>query len=205
MTPADGDRLRHFLQPLPVLLGLKDAFSILARRQLSRWKVMGLGIGQEASIPSPQYLPTNLGKLDDFNDTLRREPESAPNDDQKEDSLQPTMESVRRPRILAWAEENLVPGLSHGSDLQVAARAFRWRLRDCKARETPTPRRGSMTFTGPITIRGSRGYCRVDVRGEYHPATSSWTDVSIQLKELIPNRVSPIGEPKGQQRSPGST
>lgn len=205
MTTADGDRVRHALQPLPVMLAMKDAFSVLARRQLSRWKMMGLGIGREAFIPSPQHLPTDLGKLDDLNDVLRREPQPRSNDEAKEDSAEPTMGSSRRPRILAWTEENLVPEVSHGSDLQVAARAFRWRLRDCKARETPTPRRGSVTFSGPVNIRGSKGYCRVDVRGEYHLATSSWTDVSMQLKELMPDRLAPIGKPKGQQHSPGST
>ncbi|KEY82499.1 hypothetical protein BA78_8724 [Aspergillus fumigatus] len=70
------------------------------------------------------------------------------------------------------------------SDLRAAAVAFKWRLNDCWARELRTPRRGTFLIVGPVGVKGPKGFCRIEVRGEYDPLTSRWTHVSMQLKDL---------------------
>lgn len=190
MDPDDGNTLRRFMQPLYVTLAIRDAFAIMMRRQLSRLRNKTVDDGAKSGNPfHPHELPADLGKLESLNYLLDHDPQSpvsSSSSSQANDAHQNQESSWRPPRssLIPSLRHILLPGLGPGSDLHLALLAFRWRLNDCWARESPAPRRGSFYVSGPVGIKGHRGVCRIDVKGEYNPATSSWSKVSMQLRDL---------------------
>jgi hypothetical protein len=209
MDTDEGNALRRFLQPVYMSLAVRDAFVVMMKRQLSRVRSKSADNGTKTDNPFyPHELPADLGKLESLNYLPDHDPQSplsassnsqadeAPQDqDQDDSSSHPHQSSTSS--LIPNLKRFLLPGLGPGSDFHLALRAFQWRLNDCWARESPVPRRGSFYVSGPVGIRGSKGWCRVDVKGEYHPATASWSRVSMQLKELGQFRQGPLGGRSG--------
>lgn len=190
MDGEEGDRLRRVMQPLFVTIAMKDALSVLLRRQLARLRNMSTDDGGKADHPfDPHVLPADLRKLDSLNYAPDRESHPPLSNKSQADISQDRSQGqdssrLQHPSIIPTLHRLLLPAFGPGSDLHIAFLAFKWRLSDCYARDSPTPRRGSFFVSGPVAIQGRTGSCRVEVKAEYHPATSSWSKVSMQLKDI---------------------
>ncbi|KAE8147574.1 hypothetical protein BDV25DRAFT_160110 [Aspergillus avenaceus] len=188
MSLEDGDRLRRCMWPLFVALATKDAYTVLIKRQLSRFKTSFPGqelATDSTDVPSHKSPPSGLQSLDGLSHVSQHEAGVATSHIPKQDTTETNGNSHLHPSPLLSTLQRLpLPHLGPGSDLHVASLAFRWRLHDCWAREPQPPRRGAFYFAGPVGLRGPKGFCRVEVRGEYDPGSESWSLVSIQLKDV---------------------
>lgn len=187
ITPEDGDRLRMLLQPLSMALAIRDAYLVFLNRQLSRLKNFA-NLDQVRFSDSPHLVPgdrtLSLGprSVDGLTqisqpDTQKPHPsslrENIPEDSESNQSL--VLSSLRRLPL---------PEVGPGSDLHEISMTFKRRLKESWSRNARTSRRGIFYVAGPIGIKGPKGFCRIEVRGEYDPAAASWTAVSMQLKDL---------------------
>lgn len=193
MDPGEGGRLYRTVQPLFVTLAFKDAFLVLLKRQLSRIRSMGDNGRQPDNPLSSHVFPADLGKLDSLNYLSELETQPSLSNKSQAD-IPKDNENSRLPHSsIIPSLKRLLPGLGPGSDLYAASLAFRWRLNDCWARESPVPPSGVFYITGTVGLSGEKGICRVNVKGEYDPMTSRWSRVSMQLNDINPIRQSPIG------------
>ena len=199
MSSEDGDKLRMFMQPIFVALAIKDAYLAVFKRQLLRFRGTSLEEGRATNIlnlpPSRSAFSPDSGNMDGFGNIVQSESQlPLPNNHQEEP--QNDSEYFHHPSSIISSLQRLpLPKIGPGSDLYLALLAFRWRLNDCWARASHTPRRGTFYVNGPVGLKGPRGFCRVEVRGEYDPASSSWTAVQIQLKDLNVFKQRPLGGP----------
>lgn len=183
MSAEDGDRLQRWTRPLFVAHAIKDAFSVLLSRQLSRFSTSS----EEQIVESPISLRDNslssgLRGLDGLNDLPQSVSQPPPLSSQKGASL--TRNASRLHPYISTLQGLPLPNLGSGSDLRMALLAFKWRLNYCWARSMHSSRRGVMYISGPVGIRGPNGICRVEVKGEYDVMTSQWTAVSMDIRDL---------------------
>lgn len=186
ITAEDGDCLHRCMRPSSVAHAIKDAFLVLWSRQISRLspgsmdeQVSGSFISLDANL-----LPSVLQGSDGLDDVSRFVPQPPPLNFQ---DGSPSTKDCSRPHtsLCITALQKLpLPNLGSGSDLRMALLAFKWRLNYCSARNAHTSRRGVMYISGPIGIRGPRGVCRVEVKGEYDVVRSQWTAISMDIRDL---------------------
>ncbi|PYI06285.1 hypothetical protein BO78DRAFT_387086 [Aspergillus sclerotiicarbonarius CBS 121057] len=186
MSAEDGDRLQRWTRPLVVAHAIKDAFSVLWSRQLSRFSTSS---DEEQTIESPISLRDNslssgLRGLDGLNDLSQSVSEPPPPSSQEGTSLTRNGSRPHPSVYLSTLQRLPLPNLGPGSDLHMALLAFKWRLNYCWARSIRTSRRGVMYISGPVGIRGPNGICRVEVKGEYDVMASRWTVVSMDIRDL---------------------
>ncbi|KAE8320860.1 hypothetical protein BDV39DRAFT_187101 [Aspergillus sergii] len=188
MSLEDGDRLRRCVQPLSVALAIKDAYMILVKRQLSRLNITGLEQEQApgtSSLSSHKALSAELQPLDRLHPVHRSQTQLTPPTSSQGGTLRDKGGVDLHPSLIISTLQRLpLPKFGPGSDLYAASLAFKIRLKDCWARELHRPRRGAFYFIGPVGLKGPRGFCRVEVKGEYDPATASWSLISMQLKDV---------------------
>ncbi|KAL5365753.1 hypothetical protein BJX96DRAFT_159683 [Aspergillus floccosus] len=197
MSSEHGDLMRKCMQPLFVTLAIRDAYMVLFKRQLARMNILD----QEQSVASTHLqqqkeLSADLRTLDGLSgmSQLELSPQQPPSPPQG--APQGDSDSPSHPSFLISTLQRLpVPKFGPGSDLHAASLAFKLRLHDCWARELYTPPPGVFYFLGPVGLKGPRGFCRVEVKGEYDPATAKWTLVSLQLKDLSLFQQNPLGDP----------
>ncbi|KAE8390662.1 hypothetical protein BDV23DRAFT_154598 [Aspergillus alliaceus] len=188
MSLEDGDRLQRCIQPLYVALAVKDAYMILVKKQLSRLNITVLEqerAPDTPSLPSRKALSSDLQTLDGLHPVPRSEEQVTSSASHREST--PPEKNVARlhPSIIISTLQCLpLPKLGPGSDLYAASLAFRMRLNDSWTRDRHRPQRGAFYFIGPVGLKGPKGFCRVEVRGEYDPATATWSLVSMQLKDV---------------------
>ncbi|KAE8130742.1 hypothetical protein BDV38DRAFT_48725 [Aspergillus pseudotamarii] len=188
MSLEDGDRLRRCVQPLSVALAIKDAYMILVKRQLSRLSITGLEQEQApgtSSLPPHKALSSELQPLDKLHPMHQSETHLTPPTGSQEGTLRDKGGADLHPSLIISTLQRLpLPKFGPGSDLYAASLAFKMRLKDGWAQELHRPRRGGFYFIGPVGLKGPRGFCRVEVKGEYDPATASWSLISMQLKDV---------------------
>ncbi|EAL85160.1 hypothetical protein AFUA_8G03910 [Aspergillus fumigatus Af293] len=163
-----GDCIQKCMKPLFVALAARDAYLVLMKRQLSR---MGFEVSDKIQFGTDSLVMPPSGTV--FTGLEPHEKVTQQN--------QPWLNPSSVLSSLRWLP---LPKLGPESDLRAAAVAFKWRLNDCWARELRTPRPGTFLIVGPVGVKGPKGFCRIEVRGEYDPLTSRWTHVSMQLKDL---------------------
>lgn len=103
----------------------------------------------------------------------------------------PQADPTRMPKILS-----LLQGVSaqyQQSDFYVAYLAFNLQLMRNRALQRKVPPRGVFYISGPLGIRGPRGECRLDVRGEYDPAEKKWHSLTAELRDIRQRQQSPLG------------
>ncbi|PLB44680.1 hypothetical protein P170DRAFT_449793 [Aspergillus steynii IBT 23096] len=187
MSAEDGDRLLRCARPLHVTLAIKDAFMVILKRQTARLRMAGSGQEQlQETTDSPSQKKEFSRDIKSL-DGLDRIPQSRspPSHVSREGASQENTESSLYSSILRATLQMLpLPKFEPDSDLFAASLAFQSRLRDCKARERHTPRRGVFYFSGPVGLRGPKGFCRVEVQGEYDTVAASWSSVTMQFKDL---------------------
>ena len=188
MSLEDGDRLRRWVQPLSVALAVKDAYMILVKRQLSRLSITESEQEQApdtSSLPPQKALSSGLQPLDRLHPVHQSETHLTPPTGSQGGTLRDKGGADLHPSLIISTLQRLpLPKLGPGSDLYAASLAFKMRLKDGWAQEMHRPRRGAFYFIGPVGLKGPRGFCRVEVKGEYDPATASWYLVSMQLKDV---------------------
>lgn len=197
MSSEHGDLMRKCMRPLFVTLAIRDAYMVLFKRQLARMNISD----QEQSVGSTHLqqqkeLSADLRTLDGLSGIFQLEASSQQPPSPPQDAPQGDSDSRSHPSFLISTLQRLpVPKFGPGSDLHAASLAFKLRLHDCWARELHTPPPGVFYFLGPVGLKGPRGFCRVEVKGEYDPATAKWTLVSLQLKDLSLFQQKPLGDP----------
>lgn len=100
-------------------------------------------------------------------------------------------DASRVPSVLS-----LVHGFSSqykGSDFYLAYLTFRLHLMRNRALQRKVPPRGVFYISGPVGIKGPKGECRVEVRGEYDPAEKKWCSLMVDLKDLRQDGQKPLG------------
>lgn len=181
-----GDRIRKCMKPLFVALAARDACLVLMKRQLSR---MGFQVSDQmpSGTDSLVMTPSGTGLTGPMNGSAgchKTGPQLSLVDKPRGRATHQNHTWLNPSSILSSLQWLPLPNLGPESDLRAAALAFKWRLNDCWARELRTPRRGTFFIVGPVGLKGSKGVCRVEIRGEYDPSSSRWTHVSMQLKDL---------------------
>lgn len=198
ISSETGDLLRKCMRPLFVTLAIRDAYMVLFRRQLARFNI--LDPEQDISSANMHHkkraLSTDIQSLDGLNRISQLESfvQTPPTSHQET----PVRNGEHRPHpsfLISTLQWLPVPRFGPGSDFHAASLAFKLRLNQCWAREAHTPHRGVFYFTGPIGLRGPRGFCRLEVRGEYDPTTANWTLVSMHLRDLILFNQKALGSP----------
>jgi hypothetical protein len=71
--------------------------------------------------------------------------------------------------------------------------AFKQRLNESWAHELRARHNGTFSISGPVGLKGSVGFCRIEVEGEYDPKTSKWVSVSMHLKDMASFEHRPLG------------
>ncbi|RDK44171.1 hypothetical protein M752DRAFT_274543 [Aspergillus phoenicis ATCC 13157] len=186
IASEDGDCLHRCMRPLCVAHAIKDAFLVLWSRQISR---LSPGLMDEqmsgSFIPlDANLLPSVLQGSDGLDDVSRSVSQPPPQNSQ---DGSPSTKDCSRPHTslcISTLRKLPLPKLGPDSDLRMALLAFKWRLNYCWARNVHTSRRGVMYFSGPVGIRGPRGLCRVEVKGEYDVVRSQWTAISMDIRDL---------------------
>ncbi|BCR90844.1 uncharacterized protein ACHE_60730A [Aspergillus chevalieri] len=200
MSSEDGDKLQRFMRPVSVALAIKDAYMVFFRRQLLRLQDRSSDREHTASTSdlssSKHAFSRDTGDLDGLNHIAQSESQ-LPLPDSHQEKLPRDNEygNLHPSSIISSVQRLPLPKFGPGSDFYLALLAFKWRLTESWARASHTPRRGTFYITGPVGLKGPRGFCRVEVRGEYDPAASSWTAVKIQLKDLNVFKQKPLGGP----------
>lgn len=196
MSSEDGDKMRQFMQPYFVILAVKDASLVFLRRKLLRFRESTTDREQATGtpdLPSSRYSfsPDSRG-LDGFNNVSQAESQLPLSNSYHED-LPRDSEHSHPSSIISSVQRLPLPKFGPGSDFYLSLLAFRWRLNEYWAQASHTPRRGIFYVTGPVGLKGPKGFCRVEVKGEYDPASSTWTAVNIQLKDLNVFKQRPLG------------
>lgn len=188
MSAEVGDRLLRCARPLYVTLALRDSLMVLLKRQAARLSMTLFGQEQrQGATDSPSHQQElahdvqSLGGLD----RLSQSRSSPPSEVSRVGSSQDNAESRLHLSFLGAALQKLpLPSLEPGSDLFAASVVFRLRLQHYRAQESHTPHRGVFYFSGPVGLKGPKGFCRVEVKGEYDPAAAKWNRISMEVRDL---------------------
>lgn len=187
MSPEDGDRLLRCTRPLYVTLALKDALMVILKRQTSRVNMTRSDQEQWHALPglpSQKETSRDIKTLDEPGRIPQSRSPTSSHVPREEASQEDTGSRLHSSLLRATLEMLPRPRFGPDSDLFAASLAFQSRMRSYRAREKHTPHRGVFYFTGPVGIRGSKGFCRLEVQGEYDPVAASWSRVTIQFKDL---------------------
>lgn len=188
MVFEEGDRLRRCIWPLPATLAIKDAYSVLFQRQLSKLSATKLDEEHQHSssnLPSYTTMLSSDLKADDSSRVPQhhsRIPNTSPSSG--ENANRSNDDHNDYPFSVISTLKNLLLQFGPGSDLYTASLAFKFRFNDCLSRERNSSPRGVFYFAGPVGLKGPKGFCRIEVKGEYDPAAAKWAIVSLQLKDL---------------------
>lgn len=181
------------MKPVHVALAIKDAYTLLIRRQLARLRDPDSQPLDALELLSGRYILSGHEKLNPISPHEQPRVQSSLSDDPPENIL-PTEEPELHPSSIISSLQRLpLPDLGPGSDLHLASLAFRLRLNEYRARTPRTPQRGTFFISGPVGLKGPNGFCRFEVRGEYDPAKSAWRTVEMQLKDINPRKQKPLG------------
>lgn len=183
MNPEVGDKMQTFMKPAHMALAIKDAYYVLAKRQLDRL-MNSDGQPDDVQLLNGRF---TLSSRERSNPMAIREQSQLqpPVSDRSTESVTSNAEPELHPSFIISTLQRLpLPDLGPGSDLHLASIAFRLRLHDHQAQAPRTPHRGSFFFAGPVGVKGPHGSCRFEVRGEYDPAKPGWQFVDIKLKDL---------------------
>ncbi|KAJ5902437.1 hypothetical protein N7495_002965 [Penicillium taxi] len=194
MDTEDGDRLQTFMKPVHVALAIKDAYLVLIKRQLARLR---------GETPHPLELLRQVHTLTNATriDTLKQQPSST--EELSSESVSSTKDTKLHPSTIISSLGRLpLPDLGPGSDLHLASLVFRLSLAKHRASAPRTPLRGNFFISGPVGVKGSNGFCRYEVRGEYDPVKSSWRTIDIQLRDVNFRRQRALGQTNSNVEKP---
>ncbi|KAJ5088139.1 hypothetical protein N7456_011755 [Penicillium angulare] len=189
IDPEVGDRLQMFMKPVHVALAIKDAYLVLFKRKLARFQ------GQSSE---PLDLLNNnrvLSSEDDLGPVVNQHGQPTPPQKPDESSANRPLNGSLHPSLVISLLQRLpLPDIGPGSDLHLAAIAFRLRLNEYLSQTQQTPLRGAFFISGPVGLKGPKGFCRLEVRGEYDPAKPGWRTVRMTLRDINFRKQRPLRE-----------
>lgn len=187
------------LFPLAVATATFTAMSVLYRRKMDRIQAY-FGIKPSTSDVDKLIMgiphmglrsgskTTNLD-LSEFSEWEMLN--ANPNDENKSAATTTTAEKpasrdypARLPAIISMLQNVPFPDFTRGSDMHYALVAFRKHLQIAMLHKTALPKRGVFYFSGPVSLRGTMGECRVDVRGEYDPSKKKFTSLWMKIRDI---------------------
>lgn len=171
---------------------------VLWRKQLDRMReFMGLNGLRPAKGPSTALDQSTLvdrGTSDTELSSAEAETRMRTEGELTEDISKSQPPIIHNPSAIISTLQRLPrPQFGPGSDFHEASMTFKNRLKESWKKDPPTPRRGVFYMSGPVGLKGPKGYCRIEVRGEYDPTTRTWTAVSMQVKDLNLNSQRALG------------
>lgn len=181
------------MKPVHVALAIKDAYTLLIRRQLAKLRDPGSQPLDALELLSGRYIISGHEKLNPISPHEPPKIESSLSDAPPENILSNGEPDLHPSSIISSLQRLPLPDLGPGSDLHLASLAFRLRLNEYRARTPRTPQRGTFFISGPVGLKGQNGFCRFEVRGEYDPAKSAWRTVEMHLKDINPRKQKPLG------------
>ncbi|KAL2814732.1 hypothetical protein BJX63DRAFT_391336 [Aspergillus granulosus] len=188
MSDKDSDTLHRSIRPFFVALAVKDAYSVFWKRLVNKFNISGSREEQALSLPdqtTKTLLSSDFKTLDNLSETSRSESQLSPPASSQSSSNPINGDSRPHPSIFLSILQRLpLPKPGPGSDLYAASLAFKERLNESWAHELRARHRGTFSICGPVGLRGSLGFCRIEVEGEYDPKSSKWVSVSMRLKDM---------------------
>ncbi|KAJ5903738.1 hypothetical protein N7504_006121 [Penicillium tannophilum] len=186
IDPEIGDKVQTFMKPIHVALAIKDAYLVLLRRQLARFR--GDTPHALESFSERRILSNNENLSHEQPSLQPAVPEETTG------NLPPNEDIELHPSSIISSLQRLpLPDLGTGSDLHLASLAFRLRLNEYQAKTPRTPIRGTFFISGPVGLKGPNGFCRFEVRGEYDPSKSGWRTVEMSLRDVNLRKQRPLG------------
>ncbi|RDW81811.1 uncharacterized protein DSM5745_05368 [Aspergillus mulundensis] len=170
-----------------VALAALDAYSVLWGRFHGQFSAKSSVADRALGLSDyPRtILPSDFKTLDKLGDASRPEPPNRPN---RDDGTQ--LQSSFLLSTLRWLP---LPKFSPGSDFHAASLAFKAKINQCLEMNSRAHRQGTFSIRGPVGLRGSLGFCRVEVDAEYDPVASEWVSVTMHLKDVFFFQQQPLG------------
>lgn len=174
------------MKPIHVALAIKDAYLLLLRRQLARFR---------GDTPHALESFSERRILSNNENLSHEQPSLQPAvPEETSGNLPPNGDIELHPSSIISSLQRLpLPDLGPGSDLHLASLAFRLRLNEYQAKTPRTPIRGTFFISGPVGLKGPNGFCRFEVRGEYDPSKSGWRTVEMSLRDVNLRKQRPLG------------
>ncbi|KAL3455543.1 hypothetical protein BJX64DRAFT_66420 [Aspergillus heterothallicus] len=188
MSDKASDTLHRSMRPFLVALAVKDAYLVFWKRLINRFNISDSSDEEALNLPRQKtktLLPSDFKNFDNLNETSPSEAQLSPSASSEGSSNQVDQDSRPHSSIFLSILQRLpLPKPGPGSDLYTASLVFKERLNESRAHESRAPHRGTFFIRGPVGLRGTLGFCRVEVEGEYDPKTSSWVSVSGHLRDV---------------------
>jgi hypothetical protein len=174
---------------------VKDAYSVFWKRIVNKFNIsddeQALSLSDQAT---KTLLPSDLKTMDNLRETSRPETQLSSSSGSQGSPDQVNGDSHPHPSIFLSILQRLpLPRPGPGSDFYAASLAFKQRLNESWADELRARHSGTFSISGPVGLRGSVGFCRIEVEGEYDPKTSEWVSVSMHLKDMASFKQRPLG------------
>ncbi|KAI9367419.1 hypothetical protein BJX61DRAFT_528556 [Aspergillus egyptiacus] len=196
MLKGTTDTFQSCTRPFHVVLAIKDAYLVLWKGLLKKLngssstseRAQSLSESPKTSFSSDPRSLGNIGEIPGYETQLLRSTSPQSGASQSEGASR-----HHSSFILAILERLPIPKAGPGSDLHAASLAFRRRLKICRIRELLASRRGIIYFRGPVALKGSLGFCRIEVEAAYDTITSQWISASYALKDGGQFKQKPLG------------
>lgn len=201
VPPEQGRLILAAMFPFTVASAMGSAALVYFRRKLRRVK-SSFGIDEDPTNDvimsikdmnvSSDLQPSANISLSSYSEWEKSISSTAEEPSHSTDTTQTQPHSSQLPRILSVMQT--FPFQSRDSDLSSAYLAFKLHLMRHKMQQRNSiPPRGAFYFNGPVGLVGTKGTCRVEVRGEYDPNNSKWSSISIKLKDFNYLSQEPLG------------
>jgi hypothetical protein len=197
MSHKASDRLHRSIRPFFVAHAVKDAYSVFWKRIFNKFNINSSDDEQAFSLPdqaTKTLLPSDFKTMDKLGETSRPERQLSSSSGSQSSPDQVNGNSHPHPSIfLSILQRMPLPKPDPGSDIYAASLAFKQRLNESWAHELRARHNGTFSISGPVGLKGSVGFCRIEVEGEYDPKTSKWVSVSMHLKDMASFEHRPLG------------
>ncbi|KAL4878255.1 hypothetical protein BJY04DRAFT_196611 [Aspergillus karnatakaensis] len=188
MSVIGSETLRRSIVPIYVALGVKDACAAFLKGFWGRfWDGSPIG-GQELGVPNPSSkasLQLGYKKLDRLGNELQQDAQPPQFPAPQGGSTRTGSDAQGRHSIISTILRWLpLPSFGPGTEFHAASLAFRKQITKGRMIQKPPRQRGTIYLRGPMGISGPRGYCRVEVEGQYHLSSSQWVSLYVHVREL---------------------
>ncbi|KAL2824556.1 hypothetical protein BDW59DRAFT_147514 [Aspergillus cavernicola] len=187
MSQEGGDTLRRSMRPLFMALAVKDASLVFWKSFIEKFKASNSDDPRALSLSDslPTLMSSDFTTLDKLGDTSPSEPQLLKSTNSQSSTSKNDETSHLHPSIILSTLQRLpLPEFGPESDLNAARLAFKRRLIECWTHERRNPRRGTFFLAGPVGLKGSSGFCRIEVAGQYDPVTSKWVSISWFVRDI---------------------
>ncbi|KAL4961919.1 uncharacterized protein BDV14DRAFT_179613 [Aspergillus stella-maris] len=200
--PMPDSGIGRSVPPHSVSLAVKNAYQAIWQTLLDKFSLgqsnnerPTRGLSEILGQSSEAHVNSDLKTLDKLSNTSS--PESrllAP--PESHDNASPNHDDrlFRPSAILSTLDWLPLPRYGPGTDLHTISLAFKKGINECRVRDLRAHRRGTFFVRGPVGLKGSSGFCRIEVEGEYDPVASEWLSISMHVRDLDLLNDKPLGD-----------